>query len=260
MDKATFLQIFLLADALIIGALISTAFRHALAHFKPQKHDAEKVKQPVQLSTEIKDKLINAAQANFQKVINGAADDLQHDLKITAASLDKQLAKIGNQIIEDELKSYKNNLELLRKQAAATIVNAESEAAEHNAEIKSKMSDHQTAMESEFKEHQIELAKRQANLDAKLSERQTALEAEFNERQAGLTKRQAELEAKLDEEMAGEKQKLVSQMETKLADAVAAFLTETLQHNIDLGAQGDYLTALLEEHKDELVRDMKDED
>jgi hypothetical protein len=61
------------------------------------------------------------------------------------------------------------------------------------------------------------------------------------------------------EEVAAERQALIQQMETKLADGVASFLTETLQHNVDLGAQTAYLTAMLEEHKDELTKGLKDE-
>jgi hypothetical protein len=48
-------------------------------------------------------------------------------------------------------------------------------------------------------------------------------------------------------------------MDTKLADAVTSFLMETLQHNVDLGAQSAYLTAMLDEHKDELVKGVKHE-
>jgi hypothetical protein len=54
--------------------------------------------------------------------------------------------------------------------------------------------------------------------------------------------------------VAAEKQKMIELMDTKLADAVGSFLVETLQHNIDLGAQTAYLTAQLEEHKAELVK------
>jgi hypothetical protein len=44
-----------------------------------------------------------------------------------------------------------------------------------------------------------------------------------------------------------------------LADAVASFLIETMQHNVDLGAQSTYLTTMLEEHKTELTKGIIDE-
>ena len=70
---------------------------------------------------------------------------------------------------------------------------------------------------------------------------------------------QAELKAKLAEEMTAEKQRLTQQIDTKLADAVASFLLETLQHNVDLGAQSEYLTAMLEEHKADFTQRVVDE-
>lgn len=70
---------------------------------------------------------------------------------------------------------------------------------------------------------------------------------------------QAELKAKLAQEMAAEKQWLIQQIDTRLADAVGSFLVETLQHNIDLGAQSSYLIAMLEEHKADFVKGVVDE-
>lgn len=69
----------------------------------------------------------------------------------------------------------------------------------------------------------------------------------------------AELETQLQQELAAEKQRLVQQLDTKLADAVSSFLLETLQHNIDLGAQEAYLKSMLEEHKADFVREVADE-
>jgi uncharacterized protein YjbJ (UPF0337 family) len=67
---------------------------------------------------------------------------------------------------------------------------------------------------------------------------------------------QAEIEAKMAQELAAEKQRLISQIDTKLSDAVGSFLIETLQHNVDLGNQSDYLVALLEEHKAEFKQEV----
>ncbi len=74
-----------------------------------------------------------------------------------------------------------------------------------------------------------------------------------------LAEQKAALQAKLADDLLAEKQRLVQQMDTKLADAVASFLTETLQHNVDLGAQSAYLTAMLEEHKADFIREVSDE-
>jgi ribosomal protein L29 len=64
---------------------------------------------------------------------------------------------------------------------------------------------------------------------------------------------------KIKLELESEKQQLLTQIDTKLADAFASFLVEALQHNIDLGAQETYLKTLLEEHKQELKREITNE-
>ena len=66
--------------------------------------------------------------------------------------------------------------------------------------------------------------------------------------------RSAELEAAMNAEVTAEKQFLINLANAKLADAVASFLVETLGHNIDLGTQTTYLTAMLEEHKEEILK------
>jgi hypothetical protein len=74
-----------------------------------------------------------------------------------------------------------------------------------------------------------------------------------------IARHEAELKAKMAGEVEAEKQKLIARLDTGLADAVASFLVETLQHNVDLGAQTAYLTAMLEEHKAELIKGVSGE-
>lgn len=69
-----------------------------------------------------------------------------------------------------------------------------------------------------------------------------------------------EVKAKLVAEMEAEKQRLIAQIDTKLSDAVVSFLMETLQHDVDLGAQSAYLTKMLEEHKDDFKRGVTNEE
>ncbi|HVU59375.1 MAG TPA: hypothetical protein VHC98_00865 [Candidatus Saccharimonadales bacterium] len=74
----------------------------------------------------------------------------------------------------------------------------------------------------------------------------------------GLAAHETELKAKMAAELEAEKQRLIKQLDTKLAEAVSAFLVETLQHEADLGAQSAYLMAMLEQHKDELMKGVDD--
>jgi len=212
------LQSFLMLNIFIMGILVSVAVRHAYAHFRPQQHEeAEKPHSHVQpqsahLPPAVKERLLQASQSHFQAVLNRSAAELQQDLKSTAFHLNKQLEKLGTDIISDEMKRYHASLDQLRKQTETTMFSAQAEIAVHQTEIKAK-----------------------------------------------LAKRQAELEAQMVQDIATEKQLLIKNIDTKLADAVASFLTETLQHNVDLGAQTAYLTSVLEEHKAEIIKGVNDE-
>ena len=73
-----------------------------------------------------------------------------------------------------------------------------------------------------------------------------------------MEKHKVELKAKMAQEITAEKQRLVQQIDAKLADAVGSFLLETLRHNVDLGNQKDYLVAMLEEHKADFIKEVGD--
>jgi len=213
--NAIFLQLFLLLNVFLIGALTATAVRHAKAHFRPVPVETKKphpTEQEAHLPAAVKERLLQAAQVKFQAVLDHSADDLQRDLKTTSIQINKHLEKLGVAIVTSEMQRYRTLIDELREQSETTAVGGQSKLAEHQAELS-----------------------------------------------ARLDERQIELEAKLSDEMTAEKQRLTQQVDTKLADAVASFLIETLQHNVDLGAQSTYLTAMLEEHKAELTKGITDE-
>ena len=70
---------------------------------------------------------------------------------------------------------------------------------------------------------------------------------------------QAQAKEKMQAELEAQKAQLIAQIDTKLADSVVAFLVETLQHDVDLGAQTQYLTKMLDEHKADFSGKVKDE-
>lgn len=224
MPDMSFLSIFLLCNVFLIGALAAIAIQHAYAHFKPPHHESAPQPRPnSRLPQVVKKRLLRKAENNYQTILDRSASELHHSLTATTDQLNKQIEKLGSEIAHDEMKRYRASLDQLREQAEKAIGGAQTEIDKHQAELQAKFT------------------KRQAELDAKLDERHAALEADMKE------------------SVAAEKQRLLQQMDTKLADAVASFLTETLQHNVDLGAQSDYLMALLEEHKQELVKGVSNE-
>lgn len=85
---------------------------------------------------------------------------------------------------------------------------------------------------------------------------QSQIKAHQAELEAAITARRQELEKNLADEIAAERQTMIKQIDTKLSDAMTSFLLESLGHNVDLGAQTPYLISLLDEHKDELKKEV----
>lgn len=76
-------------------------------------------------------------------------------------------------------------------------------------------------------------------------------ETEISQTRQDTDKYREDLKRQVAEDIEAEKQQLMSVIDNKLYDVVMSFLMEALQHDVDLGAQSDYLVALLDEHKDE---------
>lgn len=203
MGGVTFLQIFLLINVFIIGVFSAIGVRHAWAHFHPQQNKPVKpVVQPTHLPPEVKEQMLAKAEADFKAVLEKATSELKEDLEGTTEGLNKELSKLGDDVVKSETERYHTMLETLRTQAETVITTSQAEITDHQTDIKTK----------------------------------------------------------LDENITAEKQRLVAQIDTKLGDAVMSFLTESLQHNIDLGAQIPYMLANLEEHKAELIKGVSDEE
>lgn len=204
MAETTFLQIFLLVDIFIIGALSATAIQHAYAHFRPKKQEADKVQYTPSieqhLPDDVRDRVLKASEHQFQAVLNNSANLLQHDLQDTAGQINNLVNRLATEIVSGELERYSKELSQLHNQAAVDIGGIKKELSGHEAGLKDKLA----------------------------------------------------------KEMEAEKQQMLKQIDTKLADAVGSFLVEALQHNIDLGSQAPYLIGLLEEHKADFAKEVAD--
>ncbi len=293
------LQLFLLINVFVIGVVLAFAFQHARAHFKPDKPEREVKKHLPLLPLDTRQRIIEEAEEDYQKVLHRAALELEKNLEATTGRLNAQLDKMGGGIVEDEMQRYKEGLDELRKETAQSIGSAQAEIESHQTELRAKLAQRQaemdaklaerqaeleanlaartTEMEAEFKARQAEYIKKQEEIEAQLAQHQAELKAALNEREIKLSQHQAELddqlvesqkkhaekqaqlEEKLEQEMAAKREAFARQLDTKVGDTIAAFLTETLGHNVDLGAQTAYLTGVLEDNKDELIRSIRDD-
>lgn len=270
----TFLQAFLLFNALLVGIIVTLAVQQWRSHQRTKnrpQHD-------VALPAEVKAQLMQAAQSEFKAAMDESTANLKIDLAATNKELNTLLEKLVTYVVNDEMERYRNSLDQLHQQNEATLKDSLMETTDTHIEFKSKLIqrqaaldkalvEYQTKLEGELAEHQAEadkkLADRQAELlqkleanHAKLAEYQSLLEAELTKAQTKQTELYTQLEANLTKEMETKKQFMATQLDTKLADAIGSFLTETLGKNVDLGAQGAYLTAMLEAHKEELKNEV----
>ena len=212
----SFLEIFLVVNALLIGVVATLAVQYGLAHRRSTKQPKAS-QQNVPVPAAVRERIAKQAEENFQGIVNRSALQLQRDLGATGTQLNKLLEKFGSEVLDDEMRLFRDNVADIRATTQGALSGAQDQIAVQQKAI----------LES--------LATRQADLDAKLSQRQT------------------ELEADLEQSCATQKVALVTRLTDKMNDAVLAFLLETLGHEVDLGAQADYLVATLEANKAELL-------
>lgn len=213
----SFLEIFLVANAFVIGVVVTLAVQYGLAHRRSTKAPAKASQQNTPVPAAVRERITKQAEENFQGIVNRSSLQLQHDLGATGTQLNKLLEKFGSEVLDDEMRLFRANVADIRANTQSSLSGAQDQIAVQQKAI----------LES--------LATRQADLDAKLSGRQ------------------AELEAELEQSFAAQKDALTSRLNDKMNDAVLAFLLETLGHEVDLGAQADYLIATLEANKAELL-------
>jgi hypothetical protein len=213
----SFLEIFLAVNAFILGIVITLAFQYGLAHRRSQKQPISRAAQNAPVPPAVRERIAKQAEENFQGIVNRSGLQLQRDLNATGTQLNKLLEKFGSEVLDDEMRLFRTNVADIRAATQGSLSGAQDEITTQQAAI----------LKS--------LASRQAELDARMSERQ------------------AQLEAELEQSFAAQNEALTTQLNAKLNDAVLAFLLETLGHQVDLGAQAEYLVQTLEANKAELI-------
>lgn len=255
------LQLFLLADMFVLGIIATIAIQHAYTHFLHKRHperDHAALKDSP-LPQETKERLIKEAHDNFQDVLDASADSLQHDLKTTADQLNAHLEELGNDTIHKEVERYREQLEQLynhaEKDVSGAVEDVNNYIADHKQKLDKLSSHADTAIDGANKD--IENYKQE--LKNKLDQLYERADTAITDVSTDIDNYTKELKQQLSKDIEAEKQQLLERLDTKLADAVTSFLMETLRHNVDLGAQNDYLTSMLEEHKSELKEGVKNE-
>lgn len=221
--------------------LNTTAKLHDQLERVGQDTESQEAEQYRQSVSDLQNKVKNILEV-AQSAITEHQNDLTEKLNARQSELENDLIdKITE--LEQELVSRQAQLQAELNERQAEL---EARLAKHHAELRTGFNERQEKIEAELTRHQTEL-------ESSLKQREVSLAKVQTELDASLLQRKQELEAVLNDEMTKKRAFLASQLETKLNDAISSFLLQALPHNIDLGAQVPYITALLDEHKKELV-------
>lgn len=255
------LQVFLMIDMFIIGIAATIAAQYAYTHYIHKKHpekDHASLKDSP-LPPGLKEQLLKDARKNFQDALAAGADSLRHDLKATSDRINLHLEELGNDIIHQEVERYRQQLNQLYGGAEKDIKAAATG-------VKDLLEDQRHRLEMLGGQAGTVISEANEDIDSYKQELKTKLDTLYERADTAISDANSEiiehtkiLKEQLAKDMDSEKQLLLERFETRLSDAVASFLMETLQHNVDLGAQAKYLTSVLDEHKDELLQGVRDE-
>lgn len=73
---------------------------------------------------------------------------------------------------------------------------------------------------------------------------------------ATVENQRVELRHGMEAELAAEKKRLADKFDAKFGDVVSSYISESLGSGVDLGAQMQFILTSLEEHKDEIRKDL----
>lgn len=171
--------------------------------------------------------------------------------KPSVEALPKMVPAMKKQLLEEAEAKFRKEIADSTSQLHTDIQKTTAELSTHVTKIGGEI----VATEMQRYRDTLEALRRQS--EQLIKQAQTTVTQHQTEIGARATDIKAELEKKAAEDIEAQKQQLLTQLDTKLSDAVSSFLLDTLQHNIDLGAQADYMLSVLEENKEEIIREVR---
>lgn len=230
----------------VFGVVTALALQFAHASHNEKKTLSQLPADQPALPPQIKQHIIQNAKTKFTNTLNSSAHGLERELDDTSTELRHLVKRFGTEILDGEMKLFRKHLEDIRESTEKSVRGADAAVAQKQANL------------------EAELTKRQTEFEAQLRNLQTDLEGTLlnrnKELDQSLLKKRQKLEEKMNAELDSERQRLLKQIDDRLADAVTSFLADTLGHNVDLGTQAEYLVHMLELHKDEFKKEVAYED
>lgn len=286
------LEIILLLNVFVLGVVLTMTVSHFMRNIHKVNHPNRTPAPPI-LSPENRRRLTERSERQFQQTLDRSTARLEKELLQTTLRLHKNLDNISDELLSAEMDRYKKSLDNLEEDAVSLMGKADEAIAAHEREVRQKITDRQTELESQLSElhksfatemqnrqselqemvttaqqahtarqakleaeleaHQVKLAQALTDREQSLAERQAAIESELIERQKRYNEKQSALNEQLERDMALKRQVIAAQIDERASDVIMSFLSEALGENIDLGSQADSLVAMLEQHKQELI-------
>ncbi len=244
------LQLILIGNVFLLGILVAVIIRAIIDHRHPKP-------QSNFLLDTMKQDLADQAEQEFRSSLESSSALLSNDMDATAKQLSRLLERFGTEILQQEMKLFRENLDTIRQKTANEFGLSQRELDSRQSQLEIELARRRSELEQRIQE-------RQNDLELRLMDVQTSIEQGIINRQKdfdkALSDRQHQLDADLDNQLAKERAHLLAQLDTKLGDAVTSFLTESLGTKVDLGAQTPYLLELLEQHKAEFKQHIAHKD
>lgn len=162
-------------------------------------------------------------------------------------ALPKMLPAMKQQLLEEAEKKFRDQITQSTTQLERDLVKTTSELSSHVTKIGGDI----ISVEMQRYRESLESLRKQTEVIIKQAQQGVAQHQQTLDQH--ITTLTADLEAKTKADLDAYKEKMIASIDTKLSDAVSSFLVNTLQHNVDLGAQTDYMLAMLDEHKKDIV-------
>jgi len=260
-------QLFILGNVFVIGALMSAALFHWREHRTKMKSKTKSSLQPILPPATVRH-IIEKAEKEYSRTVEQTSLELRHQLHTSATSLHDQVSNLGLKMINDELGQYRSDLSIAHKETIGSMQGISKDIVEHSQELRTRLLNRQAAIE-------LQLSRQQAELEAKFIAHSDSLDVVFQKRendfmskldeleksllntQQQYLDKQKELNAQLEQNTAARQEQRLEQLDTQLDDAVVAFLLETLGHNVDIGAQLPYLTETLAANKEAITKELR---
>lgn len=122
----------LLTLNVVLLLVVATRKPPAPPPLPPEPHPAPS---PLQLSSEVRERLEQQAAATFEAAVAKATGQFGKDLEATSSRLNGLIVKLTTEIVERELKDYKEGIEAARQEAIASLGKVQAETMERQKSL-----------------------------------------------------------------------------------------------------------------------------